>query len=190
MVDDEVRVVVRKYDGSLHWHYPMTRLGEDEFGVWLGAPAGTVYRRGEPGHETAVVAVEDDRVMLVPHDAWWTAEFQAAPAHLDAYCDVATPSTWTRTDETSGEVTMVDLDLDVCRVRDDMSVFVDDEDEFAVHQVRYGYPADVVRRAEAAAAWLTTALRGGVEPFGDHYRTWLDRLAATRQQRSGSPSAL
>ncbi|MFE5294249.1 DUF402 domain-containing protein [Isoptericola sp. NPDC056618] len=184
MVSDEVRVVVRKYDGSLHWHYPMMMLGEDEWGVWLGARAGTVYRRGEPGQETAVVAVGDDRVMLVPRDAWWTAEFQAAPAHLDAYCDVATPSTWSG----AGEVTMVDLDLDVCRVRDDMSVFVDDEDEFAVHQVRYGYPADVVRRAEAAAAWLTTALRDGIEPFGSRYRHWLDRLAATKQT-SGSLSA-
>jgi len=174
MVDDEVRVVVRKYDGSLHWHYPMTLLGEDEFGVWLGAPAGTVYRRGDPGQETAVVAVEDDRVMLFPRGAWWTAEFQAAPAHLDAYCDVATPSTW----RGPGEVTMVDLDLDVCRVRDDMSVFVDDEDEFAVHQVRYGYPADVVRRADTAAAWLTTALRDGVEPFGSRYRSWLDQVGA------------
>ncbi|MFI2294632.1 MULTISPECIES: DUF402 domain-containing protein [unclassified Isoptericola] len=120
-----------------------------------------------------------------PRDAWWTAEFQAAPAHLDAYCDVATPST----ESGSSEVTMVDLDLDVCRVREDMSVFVDDEDELAVHQVRYCYPADVVEWAEAAGAWLTVALRDGVEPFGDHYRTWIDQLPATRQ-RSCSSSAL
>ncbi|MFE6970777.1 DUF402 domain-containing protein [Isoptericola sp. NPDC057653] len=173
MSDDEVRVVWRKFDGGLHWRHPMTRLGEDEFGVWLGAPAGTVYRRGEPGRETAVVAVEDDRVLLIPRDDWWTAEFQADPARLDAYCDVATPASWPH----PGEVTMVDLDLDVCRVRDDMSVYVDDEDEFADHQVRYGYPADVVERAEAASAWLTVALRDGVEPFGSRYRTWLDRLA-------------
>jgi len=178
MADDEVRVVWRKFDGGLHWRHPMTRLGEDEFGVWLGARAGTVYRRGEPGRETAVLAVEDDRVLLVPRDAWWTAEFQADPARLDAYCDVATPAAWTRHGETPDEVTMVDLDLDVCRVRDDMSVFVDDEDEFADHQVRYGYPADVIEKAEAAAAWLTVALRDGVEPFGSHYLTWLDHVGA------------
>jgi len=171
MVDTEVRVVVRKHDGSLHWHYSMTRLGEDEFGVWLGAPVGTAYDKGE---RRGVFSAEQARVMLFPRDAWWTAEFQAAPARLDAYCDVATPSTWS----TASEVTMIDLDLDVCRIREDMSVFVDDEDEFADHRVRYGYPADVVERAEAAAAWLTTALRDGVEPFGSHYRSWLDRVAA------------
>ncbi|SKC67829.1 DUF402 domain-containing protein [Krasilnikoviella flava] len=169
MADDDVRIVWRKFDGSLHWHHPMTRLGQDEFGVWLGAPAGTVYTRGE---RDLVVTVEDDRVVLFPRDGWWTAEFQAAPARLDAYCDVATPAVWS-----AGEVTMVDLDLDVCRVREDMSVYVDDEDEFAVHQVRYGYPADVVEKAEAAAVWLTAALRDGVEPFGSHYRSWLDRLS-------------
>ena len=34
---------------------------------------------------------------------------------------------------------MVDLDLDVIRMRD--GGILDDEDEFAEHQVRYGYPA-------------------------------------------------
>lgn len=171
MGDDEVRVVWRKFDGSLHWHYTMRRLGEDEFGVWLGAPVGTVYDKGE---NLGIFRAEEARVMLFPREEWWTAEFQAAPARLDAYCDVATPPTWTRADE----VTMVDLDLDACRVRDDMSVYVDDEDEFALHQVRYGYPADVVERAEASAAWLTAALRDGLEPFGSHYRSWLDRVDA------------
>jgi hypothetical protein len=33
----EVLVSVRKFDGRLHWHHPMVRLGEDEHGVWLGA---------------------------------------------------------------------------------------------------------------------------------------------------------
>lgn len=172
MGDDEVRVVARKFDGSLHWHYSLTRLGEDEFGVWLGAPVGTRYDKGE---RLDVYRAAEARVMLVPHEGWWTAEFQAAPARLDAYCDVTTPSTWTAPDE----VTMVDLDLDVCRVRDDMSVYVDDEDEFADHQVLYGYPADVVEKAEEAAAWLTAALRDGVEPFAGHYRSWLEWCSAT-----------
>jgi hypothetical protein len=44
-----IRVVYRKYDGSLHWNYATHRLGEDEHGVWVGAPAGTVVQqRAEP----------------------------------------------------------------------------------------------------------------------------------------------
>ena len=42
------------------------------------------------------------------------------------------------------EVTMVDLDLDVVRLRADQRVLIVDEDEFAEHQVRYSYPAEVI----------------------------------------------
>ncbi|WP_329021832.1 MULTISPECIES: DUF402 domain-containing protein [unclassified Streptomyces] len=169
MGEAEVRVVVRKFDGSLHWHHSMMWLGEDEFGVWLGAPIGTIYSKGEEGE---VYATEERRVMLFPRGAWWTALFQATPAHLDVYCDVTTPSDWPH----KGQVTMVDLDLDVCRIRRDGSVFVDDEDEFASHQRQYGYPQDVITRAESSAEWLSAALRDGAEPFGSRYRAWLDQV--------------
>ena len=101
----------------------MLWLGEDEFGVWLGAPIGTIYSKGG---EDEVYATKERRVMLFPRSAWWTALFQAPPARLDVYCDVTTPSDWPH----EGEVTTVDLDLDVCRIRQDGSVFMDDEDEF------------------------------------------------------------
>ena len=169
MTTAEVFVSVRKFDGHLHWHHPMVRLGEDEYGVWLGARVGTVYSKGGVG---PVYTTEEPRAMLFPRDAWWTALFPAAPARLDVYCDVTTPSEWPN----PAEVTMVDLDLDVCRIRATSVVFVDDEDEFARHQVQYGYPPDVVAQAIAAAEWLTAALRDGAEPFRRQYRRWLDML--------------
>ena len=45
----EVLFSARKYDGSLHWHCTMCRLGEDDHGVWLGMPAGTVHSKGDEG---------------------------------------------------------------------------------------------------------------------------------------------
>ncbi|MFI5770406.1 DUF402 domain-containing protein [Streptomyces sp. NPDC051658] len=168
---DEVLVSVRKYDGSLHWHHSMVRLGEGEHGVWLGAPVGTVYSKGAEG---PVYATREARVMLFPRDAWWTALFQAAPARLDAYCDVTTPARWLH----PGEVTMIDLDLDVCRVRDGGSVFVDDEDEFADHRVRYSYPPDVIDRATASADRLRAALTAHAEPFGSRCQSWLAEISS------------
>jgi protein associated with RNAse G/E len=165
---DQVRVIYRKYDGSLHWNQPGLRLGEDEYGVWVGASAGTPVWRGEERVEPA----EHNHVLLFPRDAWWTGSFNAAPHRTEIYCDITTIPTW----PTPDVVTMVDLDLDVRRRRVG-TVEILDEDEFAVHQVRYGYPAEVVEQAWAAAEWLAGALREGVEPFGTAYHRWLDVVA-------------
>ncbi|MET9066537.1 DUF402 domain-containing protein [Streptosporangium sandarakinum] len=156
MSSEIVNVVYRKYDGSLHWHHPAVLLGEDEHGVWTGCPVGTVARRG---HE-ASVTWKHASVMLFPRDAWWTACFNAAPYKAEIYCDISTVPQWR-----DGEVTMVDLDLDVLRMRDGR-IILDDEDEFEEHRVRYAYPPEVVDGARASAALLLEAVTARTEPFG------------------------
>jgi uncharacterized protein len=168
VTDREVRVVYTKYDGSLHWHMTMRYLGEDEHGVWLGAPADTTIQRGsEPPIVLAQPFVE-----LIPEGKWWTATFNGAPAETEIYCDIGTPPRWPE----PGEVTMVDLDLDVYKRRADGQPHIDDEDEFAEHQVRYGYPREVIAQAEQAAGWLMEAIGAGAEPFASRYLTWLDQV--------------
>jgi protein associated with RNAse G/E len=164
MPGDEVFVVYRKYDGALHWHQTMRRLGEDEHGVWLGAEPGITARRGDE----PPITVEQAHVMVFPHHGWWTAVFNAPPQRTEIYCDVTTPVTW----PSASEVTMVDLDLDVVRRRTG-EVEVHDEDEFAEHRVTYGYPDHIVANATAATRWLAAALADGTEPFRSAYRTWL-----------------
>lgn len=160
-----VTVVFRKYDGNLHWHFPTHLLGEDEHGVWLGMPTGTIARRGHD-HEHVE---ERNSALLVPRDQWWTAHFNQAGT-IAVYCDIATVPTWH-----DNEVTMIDLDLDVVRTRDG-SVYLDDEDEFAAHQVRYGYPPHVIETARRAADDLLDAVRGGTGAFGAAHGRWLERV--------------
>jgi protein associated with RNAse G/E len=74
---------------------------------------------------------------------------------------------------------MVDLDLDVSRARTGV-VKVHDEDEFACHQVRYRYPAELIAQAERAADWLRRALTENQEPFATVYLTYLALLAELR----------
>jgi len=165
----DVRVQFTKYDGSLHWHYPMRYLGEDEHGIWLGAPAGTSVQRGsEPP-----VVLEHAFVQLIPAGQWWSACFNSAAADTEIYCDIGTPSRWPG----PGEVTMADLDLDVVRMRTDGQVLILDEDEFAEHQVRYRYPAEVIEAAERVTAWLVEVISAGAEPFATEYRAWLDKVS-------------
>ena len=68
---------------------------------------------------------------------------------------------------------VVDLDLDVVRRRATGAVELRDEDEFAEHRVRFGYPDDLVANAESTAKWLFGALGDGTEPFATAYRSWL-----------------
>ncbi|MET8051708.1 DUF402 domain-containing protein [Streptosporangium sp. NPDC005286] len=164
-----VKVVYRKYDGSLHWNHSGLLLGEDEHGVWTGCAANSVGRKGH-GPE---VASPHAFVMLFPRDAWWTAAFNSAPHKHEIYCDISTVPRWS-----DGEVTMVDLDLDVIRTRRSpvkgrtSRVFLDDEDEFEEHRVRYAYPPEVVRSARASAAWLMEAVTARTAPF-DAAPRWL-----------------
>jgi len=167
MPSDVVRVVYRKYDGAAHRDYPARRLAEDDLGTWLGVSAGTrsVYH-GRPSVEQIPF------VVLVPHDAWWTGMFNPPPRTSEVYCDITSPAEWD-----GDAVHIIDLDLDVVRRRASGAVELRDEDEFAEHRVRFGYPDDVVTQAQAAAEWLLGALGDGTEPFASAYRKWLALVA-------------
>jgi hypothetical protein len=159
-----VQVIFLKFDGRPHRSYPAHWLGEDEHGTWLGVPAGT--RALVDGDRETLR--EEPYVLLVPKSSWWTAMFNAPPRRTEVYCDVTTPATWLG----GSEVTVVDLDLDVRRRRWGVIERLDD-DEFATHQVRFGYPDEVVTQARAASFWLAGALADGTEPFATAFRPWL-----------------
>ncbi len=172
------RVVTTKWGGRPHWEFDALLLGDDEHGTWLGVPVGTHFVR--PGHEFTAGNLQ---VTLVPAGRWWVATFHGEGqrgtwpdldgAAVDVYVDVATPVVW------QGDIaTSIDLDLDVVRGSNGL-VIVDDEDEFAEHQVAFGYPAEVIASAEAACAELVDLIRSGTPPFdAATSASWLERLLA------------
>ena len=162
-MSDVVRVVYQKYDGTAHRDYPARRLTEDDLGIWLGVTAGTpsVY------HGRASVE-RIPFILLVPHSAHWTGMFNPPPRTSEVYCDITTRARWE-----GDTVHLIDLDLDVVRRRATGLVELRDEDEFAEHRERFGYPEDLVREAHLAADWLMGALGDGTEPFASAYRKWL-----------------
>ncbi|SHN12068.1 DUF402 domain-containing protein [Actinacidiphila paucisporea] len=166
-----VQVNYRKYDGTLHWNLRMRRLGEDAHGIWLGLPAGGVTRKGH----SYEIPIPEPHVLLFPREAWWTATFNGAPRKTEIYCDITTPPHWPSPDE----VTMVDLDLDVLLRRATREPILVDEDEFAEHQVRYGYPADVVTAAQESADWLMDAIARARGPFAGAHQAWLAMVGGT-----------
>jgi hypothetical protein len=151
-----------KWGGRPHWEYDGVFLGTDQHGEWLGFPRGTYYAR--PGME---FVGEFTGVVLVPADsAAHLAAFNDDVAKARTYVDMTTPPEW------DGSVLRaIDLDLDVIKLQDG-TVFLDDEDEFADHQVRYGYPAEVVAMTERSAAAVLAAVRAGEPPYDGTADAW------------------
>jgi protein associated with RNAse G/E len=169
------RMLFTKWGERPHWEFGAELLGRDEHGHWLGLPHGSVVAR--PG---ATITTGEDQVVLVPDDAWVSTFYAAGgTGPWDVYVDVSTVPTH----ETSvglHVVRAVDLDLDVLRGRTGR-VWVDDEDEFAEHRSRYGYPDEVVETALASCMRVHEALRLGVAPFdAATAASWLARLRGAR----------
>lgn len=172
-------MVFGKWGGRPHWEFDALLLGEDRHGTWLGVPPGTLMTR--PGAEFRNGVAQ---VVLVP-DAAYVASFYApgdggdvGPNPCEVYVDISTVPT-----RESGRVHMVDLDLDVVRGWTGR-VWVDDEDEFADHRIRFGYPDQVVALASESCTDVHRAVAGREEPFdGPTARRWfaaLDALVAAR----------
>lgn len=163
-----VRIQTTKWGDRPHWQYAGRYLGVDEHGDWIGFPTGSRFTR--PGADYVAPYAQ---VALVPADhleeRGWVAAFHSPGGKVRIYVDVTTPPAW------DGEVVRtVDLDLDVVQGLTGR-VWVDDEDEFADHRVRFGYPGDVVADALASCAFVDHAIRTQVAPFdGSTAQRWLD----------------
>lgn len=164
-----VHAAFTKYDGSPHWEYDLVVLGVDSYGVWVGgAPGGYIAR---PGREFTSDAYW---LNLYPHTGAWVATINDTGGTFSSriYVDVTTPARWWHRPDGSLRVDCIDLDLDVIKSFSG-EVFIDDEDEFADHQVLFDYPADVVHSAERTTEWLFHHIRRLDEPFDEVAEHWM-----------------
>jgi hypothetical protein len=172
---DPVRIEMEKWGDRPHWQFEALWLGSDEHGDWVGIPSMTPMSR--PGLS---LVSKNPQVGLVPaadlpaDGRGWLATFHGEPREwVEVYVDITTPPVWDGT-----TLRTVDLDLDVIR-RVGGEVFVDDEDEFAEHQVTLGYPADVVARAQSSCDRVLAAVTHRLAPYDGSHEPWqhtLDQL--------------
>jgi uncharacterized protein len=168
---DPVRVVMTKWVDRPHWEFDCWFLGSDEHGDWLGIPAGTAMAR--PGVTYVAPTAQVGLVPAAGPEAGrgWLATFHAEGGPVRVYVDVTTPPVW------DGPVLRaVDLDLDVVSGNTGR-VWVDDEDEFADHRVRYEYPDALVAAAAASCDRVHAAVVAGTAPYDGSAGRWLARLA-------------
>jgi protein associated with RNAse G/E len=146
-----------KWGGVPHYRGTVEHLGDDEFGGWWwGAKGRTIFRGDVP-----LYVAEIDVLFLVPTDAWWSATWWFGHPELELYVNVGTVAV-----HEADRIVSTDLDLDVIRLVDGTCKIVD-VDEFEEHQVAYGYPQDVIDRADATASEVLDLMVRKVPPFDD-----------------------
>jgi len=166
---DTVRVVMTKWGDRPHWEFDGLYLGADEHGDWIGFPAGTLMSR--PGVE---VRPRNNQVGLVPSgadlDRAFLATFHSPNGSVLTYVDMTSVPEWD-----GAVVRAVDLDLDVVKALDG-TPYVDDEDEFAEHQVAFGYPPEIIELAERTRDAVFAAVTEESAPFDGSSDRWLTVL--------------
>ena len=154
-----------KWGGIPHYRGDVSLIAEDRFGGWWWGPKGrTIFRGEEP-----LFVAEHDVIFLIPTTTWWSATWWLGHAEVELYVNIGTAAV-----VEDDRVWSTDLDLDVIR-RVDGTCEIIDRDEFEEHQVRYGYPQDVIDAAEAAATEVLDLMCRRVAPFDEvTARTWVD----------------
>jgi len=164
-----VTVQFLKKRDIIHWGFECFRLGEDEYGVWLSTPRGTRRWKG-PVDRSPVLT---NAAFCIPRNDWWTLHYNGTATDKSHFVDITTPSTWV----SEGRVEMIDLDLDVV-LHQDGTLEVEDEDEFAVHQLQYGYTGEEILKARETTDRIVAALHAREEPFFEVARGWWERVRA------------
>ena len=154
------RILLRatKFDGAAHWIQPFQVVSDD------GTLIIAQYRARTPIYTSRgeFRSPYDSRVYFW-RDRWYNVFRLSRPGCQLAlwYCNITTPPTFD-----GCQLGYVDLDLDVA-VRPNGCIQLLDEDEFEEHQRKYGYPAETIASAEAAAAEVMRLARRGAFPFSE-----------------------
>ncbi|MWB98045.1 DUF402 domain-containing protein [Agromyces seonyuensis] len=156
---EQVLLRFRKYDGGRHWEAETgVWLGRDAHGFWVGFPEGTYYER--PGRS---FTAGWGSVSLFPA-AGWAATFNRDHDDTEVYVDLTSEPELFRDADGVAVAALIDLDLDVLRLRTGEHVIVD-QDELVEHRELFGYPDELVAKVEADADAVLAAARAGEAPF-------------------------
>lgn len=153
-----------KYDGSLHYRYPLTVVREEADLLTLYASPGRVcdsYRGQMTATYHSLELYWSDRFYNLT--VMWHADWRPR-MH---YVNIATPATWN-----DGTLRFIDLDLDVIWRAESGEVILDDEDEFELHQVRFGYPSELIAQVQQAADDVRELIARAVYPFDGSLFAW------------------
>jgi protein associated with RNAse G/E len=153
-----------KYDGSLHYRYMASVVHQEQGQLMLYQSPGMpidCYRGQLTTQYHSLGVFWPNRfynLEVVWHPDWRPHEH---------YVNIATPASWD-----DGTLRFVDLDLDVIWRADSGEVILDDEDEFELHQARFGYPRDLIEQARHNGEEVRRLMTCHTYPFDGSLFAW------------------
>jgi len=159
-----------KFDGSLHYHYPVQEIERTgDLLITMTSPGYPVKSyRGEWIGKKRLLSFFWKNRPFVLHVRWeesWTPEF--------LYVDIAHETSWD-----DGVARYIDLDLDLILRDKSEEIHLDDEEKFEQHRVLWNYPPQLVSQCRDAVETVRRLLETGEPPFSTTVFSW----------RPGSPS--
>lgn len=151
-----------KWPATFNWRVVTTLLRREEEALWLGTRKGSPIFR-PPGRPPATAS--GDSVILCSPALAWLPRWYRRPSEsgraeqYSCYVDVTTPPL-----VKNGEVSVVDLDLDVAMTWAG-EVVVLDEAEFGENSARLGYPEQLIVEARRTCQDVRELLVAGAPPF-------------------------
>ena len=153
-----------KYDGSLHYRYPVipVQRSEDHLVVYSGPGTPVESYRGSWPRTKYVLSHFWRGRSYVLHAEW---DSQWKPDFL--YVDIVTSVDWD-----NDTVRYIDLDLDLIRRHGLTEIKLDDEDEFEEHRARWNYPDALVQDCRSAVDEVRALLQREKAPFSPATFVW------------------
>jgi uncharacterized protein len=153
-----------KYDGRLHYRYPVRLISESPDTLITYCACGTpleTYRGPRPSNHHFLSHFWRDKpyVLHVEWNAHWQPKF--------LYVDIADKVTWD-----ANTVRYIDLDLDLILHHGATAIHLDDEDEFELHRKEWNYPDTLVKTCWNAVDTVRALLTAGNNPFNPSMFTW------------------
>jgi protein associated with RNAse G/E len=165
----KVKVISKKYDGSLRDEYESRLYAESEETIILFSEPGLRYF----DHRKAAWFEGQDGLLEIYfkrrwYNVWHITE-QLSNINI-IYVNIAMPATLNER-----VLEWTDLDLDY-RVYLDHSVERLDQDEYEQNAQRMGYPRDLIEQVEAACREVETGIASRIFPFDYAHQIELYRL--------------
>ncbi|WP_256757961.1 DUF402 domain-containing protein [Cohnella sp. WQ 127256] len=137
MNNEQISIQALKYGNHRHYEWNTTLLEKTEGYVFVLGHYGRELQHYTKGK---IFTIDNWTIEFFSFDSWFTVSADIVDGRITQYyCNICKPAQMD-----GSTVSFVDLDIDLIYKNGEWIVV--DEDEFAVHSIKFSYPSDLIDR--------------------------------------------